>query len=81
MDCEQCGHPQEPHELAGDFTAPEYLDGAEVPVAGWMTCPENGCGCWSTWSISHPDLPAELVTLIEQYLDFLRDERSFYLGG
>ena len=74
--CDQCSHANGPHLIAGNFTAPQYLHGVEVPVAGWRTCPEDGCHCWSTWSISHPDLPADLVALIEDHLDHLRDERA-----
>lgn len=79
--CDLCGHPMNPHVIAGSFTAPEYLNGVDVPVAGWMTCPEDGCECWSTWSIKHPDLPPELLALIALYLDHLREERAFELGG
>lgn len=77
--CHQCGHANGPHVIAGGLTAPEYTHGVEVPVAGWRTCPEDGCECWGTWSISHPSLPNELVVLIEQYLAGLRTGRQFFL--
>lgn len=77
--CKQCGHTNGPHIIAGDFTVPEHTHGVEIPVAGWRTCPEEGCECWGTWSISHPSLPNELVAMIEQYLDGLRTGRQAFL--
>jgi hypothetical protein len=70
MDCSRCGHPFDPHELRSTRTAPEF--GIDAPVAGWIVCPEEGCDCWSTWAISHEDLPPGLVALIEQELTRVR---------
>lgn len=77
--CAQCGHPDGPHELRSNFFLP--VAGREIPVAGWRVCPEDGCECWATWSISHPDLPADVVVQIEACLQFLREDRAFELGG
>jgi hypothetical protein len=77
--CGQCNHANGPHLINGGLTSPEHTHGVAVPVAGWRTCPEEGCECWGTWAIAHPDLPAELVATIEQYLDGLRTGRRLFL--
>lgn len=58
--CPRCPHPFDPHRLCGNFKAPDLVD--DIPVAGWMDCPEPGCDCWSTWSFSHPDMSTEPPT-------------------
>ena len=70
--CTRCGHPLDPHELRSDCLV--VLGGVEVPVAGWMVCPQ--CDCWSTWSVDHPDLPPEVVRVIEECLEGLRALRA-----
>lgn len=43
--CEQCGHPFDPHRLVASNTG-DPIDG------GHIECPVDGCTCYSTWSIA-----------------------------
>lgn len=43
--CRICGHSFDAHQLSG-FTR----EGAKTPTEGWMTCPEEDCDCFRTWS-------------------------------
>lgn len=49
--CEQCGHGMDPHVLIA-------TTGHPVPHGGIMFCPEQGCECYSTWSIPPLDRTA-----------------------
>lgn len=42
--CDQCGHPFDPHIVWASNTG-DPLDG------GHMTCPVEGCECFSTWDV------------------------------
>lgn len=75
-DCERCGHDFDPHRLCGTLILPQYTNGVEVPVAGWIECQEDDCLCWSTWAIEHPDLEPALIAIIDQYLKQLQREHE-----
>ncbi len=48
-DCHLCHHPYDPHAVvAVEFAA---AGGREVPVGGYITCPEPDCGCRLAWSL------------------------------
>lgn len=47
--CASCGHSEGAHL----FNA-----ATEYPSEGWVTCPEPGCECYSTWSLDEVSKPA-----------------------
>lgn len=51
--CEQCAHPNGPHEICG---YPDERHG--VPTSGWRVCPVEGCDCYATWSLAPPLMAA-----------------------
>lgn len=65
--CARCPHPFNDHELRSAM---------DPPIAGWMVCPVEGCDCWSTWSASHPDMPAAMQAQIDQELACIRALRD-----
>ena len=74
--CTRCGHPFDPHVMKSACLASLAPGDPEVPVAGWMECPVEGCDCWSTWAIAHEDLPPGITAIIDQYLTGLRRVRA-----
>lgn len=50
-DCDQCGHPFDPHALIS--TDPP----GRAPRGGVILCPMMGCQCYATWSV--PQLGTE----------------------
>lgn len=46
--CSHCGHDFDSHELWCHLP-----DEASNPKEGWMTCPEDDCCCFTTWSADY----------------------------
>ena len=55
--CDSCGHPDGAHL----FNA-----ATEYPSEGWVTCPEQGCDCYSTWSLDEVSKP-QMDKIREEY--------------
>lgn len=60
--CSQCGHPEGAHL----FNA-----ATQYPSEGWVSCPEPGCDCYSTWSLDDKSKPE---------MDKIRAEHEAQLG-
>ena len=56
--CDICGHLDVLHERKTPF---------DPPVCGWMTCPEEGCECWKTWSIDQRCTAEEVEEMIAKW--------------
>jgi len=62
--CDSCGHPDGEHVF---HAATEY------PSEGWVTCPESGCECYSTWSLDDVSRP-QMDQIREQYYKGLKEK-------
>ena len=58
--CEQCNHSLGAHEM--------HANALPYPTDGWITCPETGCKCYSTWSVDQESREP----LEQQRADYLR---------
>jgi len=46
--CGYCGHDFDKHELLGNLKNDKV-----APTEGWITCPEENCNCFQTWSANY----------------------------